>query len=163
MASARIALPAAIVAASVAVLGAAFAFQYLGGLAPCPLCIWQRWPYAVTIALGVLALALSGRANPAPFVALAGLTFLAGAGIAGFHVGVEQGWWAGLETCAGGGPIGGRSLADVLQGAQAPAGPRCDEVPWSLFGISMAGYNLIVSLGLAALALAGARRLWRTQ
>ncbi|MGH6718441.1 MAG: disulfide bond formation protein B, partial [Alphaproteobacteria bacterium] len=82
---------------------------------------------------------------------------VAGAGIAGFHVGVEQHWWTGLNTCAGQGTAGlsRDALKDQLL-ATAPA--RCDEIPWSLAGVSMAGWNGIFSLGLAAAVAAG---LWR--
>ena len=72
-------------------LGGAFFFQYVMGLPPCPLCIWQRWPQAAAIALTGMALLLPGLAPLA--VPLAALALLIGAGIAGYHVGVEQGWW----------------------------------------------------------------------
>ena len=88
----------------------------------------------------------------------AGLTLLTGAAIAAFHVGVEQHWWQGTAEC---GAVDG--AADSLEAlrAQILTAPtvRCDEVPWSLFGISMAGYNFLVSLGLGAGALAAGRRL----
>ena len=80
---------------SLALLAGALAFQYLGGLAPCPLCIDQRWPHAIAIGLGLLLLAWPKRA----LAVLAGLTVLVGAGIAGYHVGIEQGWWPGPTTC----------------------------------------------------------------
>ncbi len=153
--------PALILAASVATLGGAFLFQYVDGLAPCVLCIYQRYPYGVTIALSALALFLSdGRARGA-LLLLCGLAFLAGAGIGVFHVGVEQHWWQGTAACTGGdaGPAG--SL-EALK-AQILAAPvvRCDQIAWSLFGISMAGYNVLISLALAAVSLAAARRALR--
>lgn len=145
---------ALVVAVGVFALGAAFAFQYIGGLAPCILCIWQRYPYGAAIALGAVAVLLAGRPRAVrALIALAGLVLLADAAIAAFHVGVEQKWWEGTAEC--GGNLGTGLSADDLK-AQLLAAPvvRCDEVPWSLFGISMAGYNFLLAMlsGLAALA-----------
>jgi disulfide bond formation protein DsbB len=138
---------------SAAVLAGAFAFQYLGGLAPCTLCLWQRWPHAAAVAVMALALALPSRAWPW----LGALAALATAGIGGFHAGVEHGWWEGLASCSGG-SIAGLSVETLLDPTAEVAAPvRCDEVPWSLMGISMAGWNMLVSLGLAGLWLMAAR------
>lgn len=142
--------------ASAAILGGAFAFQYIGGLSPCILCWWQRYAHMATIVLALLAiLASRGHSSRAGWslVGLTGLALLAGAGIAAFHVGVEQHWWAGTAEC--GSPLGAASGIDELR-ARLLAQPivRCDEIAWSMFGISMAGYNFILSLALAAFALA---------
>lgn len=147
---------ALVVAVSLFALGAAFAFQHIGGLAPCILCIWQRYPYGVAIALGVAAFLLAGKPQAArALIALVGLVLLVDAAIAAFHVGVEQKWWQGTAEC-GGNLSAGISAGDLK--AQLLAAPvvRCDEVPWSLFGISMAGYNFLLAAvsGLAALAWA---------
>lgn len=140
---------------SAAVLGGAFAFQFIGGLAPCTLCLWQRWPHAAAILIA--AIALLWRPHPA-LVSLGMLAALATAGIGGFHVGVEQGWWEGLTSCSGG-SISGISMDDLLNPDAPIAAPiRCDEVAWSMFGISMAGYNVLASLGFAVLWLMAARR-----
>lgn len=147
---------ALIVAIGVFALGAAFAFQYLGGLAPCILCIWQRYPYAVAIALGALAFLLAGKPRAARgLIALAGLVLLADAAIAAFHVGVEQKWWEGTAECGGNLAVG-VSAEDLKQQLLAAPVVRCDEVAWSLFGISMAGYNFLIAAlsGIAALAWA---------
>ncbi len=146
-----------VLAASVGVLGTALLFQFVGGLQPCVLCIYQRWPYVVVIALAAAALFFLGDRGRSLALAVSGLVFLAGAGIAAFHVGVEQGWWQGTSAC--GGTVSASSL-EALK-AQLLAAPvvRCDEVAWSLFGISMAGYNLLLSLGLAGFSLFGAWRL----
>src|SRR5690348_12163154 len=88
--------------ASAALIAGAFAFQYIGGLAPCVLCWWQRYAHMTTIAVAALAFALSSRGSSKVgwgLVAVAGLSLLAGAGIAAFHVGVEQHWWAGTAEC----------------------------------------------------------------
>jgi len=141
---------------SAALLAAAFAFQHLGGMAPCPLCVWQRWPHAAAVAIGGIALA-TGWGGLAWLGALAAL---GSAGIGGFHVGVEQGWWEGLQACVAG-SIAGISTADLLNPAVDVAAPvRCDAIPWAMLGISMAGWNVIASLGLAgiwALAATAAR------
>lgn len=130
---------------SASLLAGAFAFQYFGGLFPCPLCLWQRWPHAAAVVIGTLALATGGR-GLAWLGALAALTT---AGIGIFHVGVEQLWWEGLASCSAG-SIAGISAADLLNPNVDIAAPvRCDQIAWSMFGISMAGWNVLLSLGLA--------------
>lgn len=139
---------------SAALLAGAFAFQYIGGLAPCQLCLWQRWPHAAAVLIGVLALALGWRV----LALLGAVAALATAGIGVFHVGVEQAWWAGLASCTAG-SIKGISTADLLNPDVIVAAPvRCDEIAWQLAGISMAGWNVIISLGLMAVWLLAARR-----
>lgn len=139
---------------SAALLGGAFAFQYIGGLAPCQLCLWQRWPHAAAILIGVVALATGWR-GLAWLGALAALTT---AGIGLYHVGVEQHWWEGLATCTAG-SISGLSTADLLDPSLdvAPV-VRCDEIAWAMLGISMAGWNALISLGLAVVWSGAARR-----
>jgi len=145
--------PALVLLASAAILGTALASQYLGGLAPCKLCLYQRWPYAATIALGLGAVAfarggLAGRL----IVALCGVAFLVGAGIAGYHAGVEYGWFPGPTSCSGA-ATEATTVEELRRQLMAAPIVRCDEVAWSLFGVSMAGYNFLVSLALAAFAL----------
>jgi disulfide bond formation protein DsbB len=146
--------------AAVAVLGAALASQYWGGLRPCVLCLYQRYPYAVVIALMVAAGFGNSRIATILLVA-SGLAFLVGAGIGAYHVGVEQHWWVGTAEC------GSTDSADTVEALKAKllgrAPVRCDEVAWSLFGISMAGYNVLTSLGLAGFAGWAARRLWKAR
>ncbi len=140
-----------VVIASLTLLGGALAFQYLGGYAPCVLCHWQRYAHAAAIVLAGTALAVPG-ARPLLLVAAA-LAELAGAGIAFFHIGVEQHWWQGTAEC--GSAVGGAGSIEELR-ARLLAQPvvRCDEVAWSLFGLSMAGYNFLASLALGLLAVA---------
>jgi disulfide bond formation protein DsbB len=139
---------------SAALLGGAFAFQYIGGLAPCQLCLWQRWPHAAAILIGMAALATGLRG----LLWLGALAALTSAGIGVFHVGVEQAWWEGLATCTTG-SISGLSTADLLNPAADVAAPvRCDAIAWQMLGISMAGWNVIVSLGLAAVWTLAARK-----
>ena len=141
-------------AGSAALLAGAFAFQYLGGLAPCALCLWQRWPHAAAVGIMVLALLVPNRW----LMVLGALAALTTAAIGGFHMGVEYGWWEGLQSCSGG-SIAGVSMDDLLNPNAAVAAPvRCDQVPWALFGISMAGWNMIASVGLAGIWTLAARR-----
>ena len=148
--------PSILAAISAAAILIALASQIWGGLQPCVLCIWQRWAYAPPILIGLAALALPRLSRP--LVLLAGLAFLAGAGIAGFHTGVELGWWQGLAECSG--TTGGATTLEDLR-KQLMAAPlvRCDEVPWSFIGISMAGWNMIAQVGFAAACLWAARRM----
>lgn len=146
--------------ASVAILAAVLVMQYGFGYRPCELCHWQRYPFVATALLGALAW-WSGERMPrltGVLVGLAAVTFLAGAGVAAFHVGVEQKWWAGLESC--GSPDGpANSIEELRLRLQGTPMVRCDEVAWSLFGVSLAGYNVLVSLALAVVAVSAARHL----
>ena len=140
--------------ASAALLLGALAFQYLGDLAPCPLCIRQRYPHALAIALALLSLALPPMGARIA-LALAGLSLLAGVFIGIDHAGIEYGWWPGSAECTPAAPTPG-SLAELNAQLAAPAPPRCDAPAWTLFGLSLAGYNVLASLPLAALALGAA-------
>lgn len=138
---------------SAALLGGAFAFQYIGGLAPCQLCLWQRWPHAAAILIGVVALVTGWRG----LAWLGALAALATAGIGIFHVGVEQLWWEGLASCTAG-SIEGISTVDLLDPTKDVAAVvRCDEIAWQMLGISMAGWNAILSLILAGMWVKAAR------
>ena len=122
-------------------LGGAMGSQYIGGLAPCEMCYWQRWPHAVAIVLAGAAFVLAGRARL--LTSLAALAVAVSGAIGVFHAGVELGWWEGLTRCTAGGAM---SLDDLMKVPLV----RCDQVQWSLLGISMAGWNAIISLGSAA-------------
>lgn len=136
---------------SAALLAGAFAFQ-AAGYAPCAMCIWQRWPHVAAALLALAALALAPRV----MAALGALAALVAAGLGLFHTGVERGWWEGPSSCSGGG-LGGLSGADLLA-TDGPALVMCDEVAWSLAGLSMASWNALLSLTLAALWIAAATR-----
>lgn len=141
-------------AGSLAMLLGAFAFQYIGGLLPCVLCLWQRWPHAAAVLLGTLGISLGGRIWPL----LGALAALTTAAIALFHVGVEQTWWEGLASCTVN-ALEGVSATDLLNTDVSVGGPvRCDAIAWQMLGISMAGWNGIVSVGLAVVWLAAARK-----
>lgn len=142
--------PALILAASVLVLGTALASQYWGGLVPCELCIYQRWPYVATGALSAVAIVFLRPPGARRVVAgLCALIFLVGGAIAFYHTGVEQGWFAGPSACTGV-PMEATTVEELQRQLFAAPIVRCDEVQWSLFGISLAGYNVIASLVLAA-------------
>jgi disulfide bond formation protein DsbB len=121
-------------------LGGALGSQYVGGLAPCEMCYWQRWPHAAAILLAGGAFVLSARARL--LTALAALAIAISGAIGVFHAGVELGWWEGLTRCTAGGAL----TLDELMGVPLV---RCDQVQWSLMGISMAGWNAIISLSSA--------------
>lgn len=140
-------------AGSIALLAGAFAFQHLGGMPPCKLCLWQRWPHAAAGLIGALALAFPGRV-----LILAGaLAALSSAAIGAYHSGVERGWWQGPSTCSSG-PTAGLTPQQLLDQIMAAPLVRCDEVPWDMFGLSMASWNMILSLLLAVVWLSALRR-----
>lgn len=139
---------------SAALLAGAYGFEYLGGMAPCQLCLWQRYPHMAAVVIGLLALILKGRTLPY----LGALAALTTAGIALFHTGVERLWWEGLASCSAG-SIAGISVEDLLNPAATVAAPvRCDAVAWELAGLSMASWNGIASLVLVAFWLMAAKR-----
>lgn len=147
--------------ASLLILAAAYGFEHIGGYAPCELCWWQRYVYMLAAPLGFVGywLQTAGRAGAQLGRFMAGAlaaVFLAGAGSAAYHVGVEQKWWAGPEGCSAVNLSG--DLEQMLKNLMSARIIRCDEPAWSLFGISMAGYNLILSLGLAVYCGLAARK-----
>jgi disulfide bond formation protein DsbB len=146
-------LPSLVFIASLAGLAVAFASQYWGGLQPCALCIYQRYPYGMAAALGVVGILVAGRPGWLRAVLLlAALAFFVDAGIAAYHVGVEQHWWQGTAECGSTLDLN-LSPEELKQQLLNQPVVRCDEVPWSLFGISMAGYNFLyaAALGIATL------------
>jgi len=140
---------------SAATLLGAYFFQYVLGMAPCKMCLWQRWPHMALIGLSALALIILPPMGRRMVLALLALIALIGMAVAIYHTGVEQKWWEGPTSCTGG-PAAGtlEALREQLKGI---AVIRCDEIPWSLFGISMAGYNALISAGLVVVAVIGAR------
>ena len=132
-------------------LAAALVSQYGFGLYPCELCLWQRWPHAIVIGLAVLAVLLAPGLGRALLTALIGLVTAAGTAIAAYHVGVEAGWWVGPLDCAGP-PLGMTDPAALVDALMATAPVRCDEVVFSVLGVSMAGWNGLLSAGLTVVA-----------
>jgi disulfide bond formation protein DsbB len=148
--------------ASAAMLAIAHGFQTFGHLAPCHLCLQQRqvyWAALVPAGLGTVVLftPFSGPGRRIAGAVLA-LIFAYGAYLAGFHAGAEWKWWPAPETCAStGAHVTLKDLAALMGGASAPP-PPCDQAAWRLFGLSMAGYNFLVSLGLTGLSAFSALR-----
>lgn len=138
-------------AGSTALLMGAFLFQALG-YAPCQMCIWQRWPHVVAVGIGLFAVIVSRHQRVLSVLgALAALT----TGLIGiYHTGVERDWWDGPTSCSGGGAL---NTTDLLNTNIAPI-VMCDDVVWSLFGLSMASYNALISFVLVSLWVAAFRK-----
>ena len=133
-------------------LGGAMGSEYIGGLVPCEMCYWQRWPHAAAILLAALAFsgpAESGRSRALTIAAAAAIAASGGIGV--YHAGVELGIFEGLTTCSN--MTSGGSPQDLLKDIMATPLVRCDQVQFSFLGISMAGWNAILSLGGAAAIL----------
>ena len=128
-------------------LGGALVAQYGFGLPPCEMCWWQRYPHIVALALAALAWMTRRDA----LVALAAIAILVSGAIGAFHAGVEYDWWEGITACTANAAGGGDPLASIMA---API-VRCDVAPWTLGGISLAGFNFLISTvaGLAILVL----------
>ena len=131
-------------------LGGAYLSQYGFGLFPCELCWWQRYAHFAALALALLS---TFAAPKRAWIALAGLAILIAGLLGAYHAGVEYKWWEGITTCSS--TAGGNSLEDILS---APL-IRCDEPQWTMFGISLAGFNFLFSTGaaIAIFALLGKR------
>jgi len=149
-----------VVLASAGMLLAALGFQYLGGYPPCPLCHLQRYPYVATLVLGLIALPIPGRLKALP-IWLAAIGFGITAAIGAYHAGIEYGWWAGPDSCSGAVGLDATSIEDLRAALEAAPVVRCDEVAWSLAGISMAGYNALIAGALTLFCLGAGTRLWR--
>jgi disulfide bond formation protein DsbB len=152
--------PVAAALVSAAMLATAHGFQHLGGFEPCALCLRQREIFwgAIAIALAGLVLARYGRLPIRVVSLLLAAIFLTGAVVAGFHAGAEWKWWPGPATCAGllGGGIDAADLTGLLDGTTKVRPPACDEASWRMMGLSMAGWNVLVSAALAAISLMAA-------
>ncbi len=138
---------------SAALMLGALGFQYLGELPPCKLCYWQRYPHVAAIVIGAVALITGWRFLPW----LGALAALSTAAVGAYHVGVEQGWWEGPTTCTSG-AIDGLSTDALLDQIMGAPLIRCDEIAWQMLGLSMAGWNAVLSLTLAVVWMLAARR-----
>jgi disulfide bond formation protein DsbB len=137
-----------VLAMGVAVLGAVLLSQYWGGLIPCELCLLQRWPWWIALAIAAIAWLAADRL-PAPMVALIlAVVFFVSAGLAFYHAGVELHWFAGPTACTSSG-ANPATLDDLRKQLLAAPVTLCDQVQWSLFGISLAGWNFLGSLVMA--------------
>lgn len=159
-----------VVAGGTATILGAYFFQYVMGLAPCPLCLEQRIAYYVSIPLAVVVAIAASRGAPrgmlAAGLAVIALAMLFNSGLALFHAGIEWKWWPGPQECSGQTAdlsLSGDLLSDLSKGRISVV--RCDEAAWrDPFGLlSMAGYNVLISLALAAAAAWGAAAAWRAR
>lgn len=152
-------LALALAAVSAAALASAYISQYGFGLKPCNLCLYQRIPYSLNIVSGILAFLATFRYPrlAALLLFLSAVAFFLGAGIAGFHAGVEYGWWEGLDSCAGSLPENA-TAEELRKYIMSQNVVRCDKPQWALFGISMAGYNFALSLALSVIMIYLLRR-----
>ena len=138
-------------AAAVVIL-AALGFEHVGGYAPCPLCLQQRYAYYASIPLLALALVLMSaqRSRAAAMVfALVALAFLANAGLGAYHAGAEWELWPGPESCAAAGPLS-TNAGNLLSDLATTRVVRCDRAALRVFGLSLAGWNVVASLALSA-------------
>ncbi len=138
---------------SAALLLGAFAFQHLGELAPCKMCIWQRWPHAVAIVLAAIAMVVPAT----PVLLLGAVAVLASGAIGLFHTGVERDWWEGPSTCTSG-DISTLSTDDLMNQIMGAPLVQCDVVAWQFLSLSMASWNAILSFVLCLIWVAAARR-----
>ncbi|MDG2244557.1 MAG: disulfide bond formation protein B [Rhodospirillaceae bacterium] len=146
---------------AIAALSAAWTAQYGFGLFPCELCLYQRLPYIGIALLSLLAITPIVDPSARQLAAyVSALLFITTAGVAFYHLGVEQAWWS--SNCA---PTGSQafSLDDVRSALQQPGQPACNDIPFALLGLSFAGYNMIAGIVFSALSLRAARRpeLWQ--
>lgn len=140
----------------VALLAGAWGSQLIGGLYPCEMCHWQRWPHYAAVVLAGIGLVQPGLRRP--MVVLAALAIAISGAIGVAHAGVEYHWWQGFTACTSTVAASGGSAADRLAAIMKAPMVRCDQAQWTLFGISLAGFNAIFSLGGAITILAMVRR-----
>ncbi|MBB4614532.1 disulfide bond formation protein B [Novosphingobium taihuense] len=132
-----------------ALMGGALISQFVFGLYPCQMCWWQRYPHIAAIVLALLALTMKGKGSGDLSVTLAAIAIGISGLIGGFHAGVEYGWWEGVTACST--VAGGGNPLDAIMNAPVV---RCDVAPWDLFGISLAGFNFLISMTGAILVFA---------
>jgi disulfide bond formation protein DsbB len=146
-----------ICAATILAFGFVFTMQYGFGYEPCVLCLWQRVPYGVALLISAAACIPSLKRYDSILLSLCGIAFLIGAGLAIFHTGVELHWWLGTSGCTIQ-PLSGGSAEDMRTALMHTAVARCDQITWTLFGLSMTNYNIIASLALAGFSYAAAHK-----
>ncbi len=145
--------PIFVLTASALILGGVLVSQYWGGLAPCELCLKERWPWTAAIVVATVATTTGSRTALSRVALLLGLVFAASAALAFYHVGVEQHWFRGPSACTA--PA---TAADTLEALKAQILHRqpvlCDQVAWSLWGVSLAGWNLLASVAMTGICFA---------
>lgn len=146
-----------ILAAAAATIAGALAFEHLGGLQPCKLCLVQRDPYYLALPVAVATLLLARRRGARLGLVLLALIFVASAGLGAYHAGVEWGAFAGPSDCGAMGRPLARDVDAFLEQLGQERVTSCTEAAWRFLGLSLAGWNALISLALAALALIGLR------
>ena len=151
-----------VTAGMIVVILSALGFEHIGHYVPCALCLLQRWPYYVAIPLGLLA-ALSSMLKAPPaltrtLLLLVGVSMLIGGGMGVYHAGAEWKFWEGPSTCATSVDAIARNADDLLADLNTQHGPSCTDASLRVLGLSFAGWNVIASAVLAAIAIAGAMR-----
>ena len=143
-------------------LSVALISQYVFGLQPCLLCSYQRVPYVFAIFCGVIGLMSINHSRIAPIIMIifCGILFFINTGIAGYHVGIEQEWWTGSSGCTIQLPENA-TLEELREAVINAPVTKCDDIQWSLFGVSMAGYNYLLSLVLAILSITSASLIYK--
>jgi disulfide bond formation protein DsbB len=144
-------------AGSTATILGAWYFQYVLGFAPCPLCLEQRLPYYIVIPLSLLLMIAAIVRAPRALIIVGFLAIIAAmlssAALGAYHAGVEWRWWPGPSDCSG--PISDFTAKPLLDQLRTMRVVRCDEAAWRFLGLSLAGYNALISLALAAIAALG--------
>jgi disulfide bond formation protein DsbB len=147
----------AVLVLALATIGGALASEHVFGLVPCQLCLWQRQPYYWGIPLALLTAIAPGSLVRAGLLAVA-LVFLVSAGLGAYHSGVEWGWFLGPSDCGGGTGAAPGAVGDFLNQLNNVRVVSCTEASWRFLGLSLAGWNALASLAIAALAAYGATR-----
>lgn len=146
-----------------AVIGSALAFEYIGGYIPCELCLLQRKPYYIGLVIGIITLVCAAMHLPAritkSLILLLGVIMLFSAGLGVYHAGVEWHFWEGPSACSATAGAGFTGTGDILGQLNSFKGPSCTEAALRIFGISLAGWNVVTSLILASIAFVGAKRI----
>jgi disulfide bond formation protein DsbB len=156
-------LPALLLAAGMAVvILSALGFQHIGGYIPCALCLLQRWPYYIGIPVALLA-ALSSYLDMPPaltrgLLGLAGVILVVSAGMGVYHAGVEWRFWEGPASCSSAAAVIATDTGGLLDDLKNQHGPSCTDATLRVLGLSFAGWNVVVSLVLAAIAVRGVSR-----
>lgn len=128
-------------------LAGAWGSQLIGGLVPCEMCHWQRWPHYAAVVVAALAYGVPGRSGKVMLVSIAAVLIAISGAIGVFHAGVEYHWWEGITACSTMVTGDGVSTDEMLRRILAAPVIRCDAAQWSLFGVSLAGFNALFSLG----------------
>jgi disulfide bond formation protein DsbB len=149
---------ALVLVAAVATVGGAYVFEYGLGYLPCPLCLTQRKPYYVAMAIALAAALVPNRILARSGLAAVALVFVVSAGLGVYHAGVEWGLWLGPSDCGGTPGAAAGSVTDFMQSLQKTRVVSCTEAAWRFLGLSLAGWNVVISLALAAFAALAAAR-----